>query len=103
MPIEPDEVMIILLLNAFTQCADVPSMRLGKEVLKKLPLKYFENSKVISSAISLMMKFGEVNKAEHLFERMENKNLVTYRMMMQGDISLQSVMIICSMNFVHFV
>ncbi|CAF1436318.1 unnamed protein product, partial [Didymodactylos carnosus] len=59
-------------------------MKLGKDVLNRLPVAFFQRCQLVNSAIDMLMKFGDVAHAEHLFQLTKKKTIVTYGAMMQG-------------------
>ncbi|CAF1150597.1 unnamed protein product [Didymodactylos carnosus] len=85
MPIEPDEVIITILFNACAKLANTHAVKLGKDVLNRLPTAVFQHHKLVNSAIDMLMKFADVAHAEHLFQLIKNKSIVTYGAMMQGN------------------
>ena len=84
MTIEPDEGIVNMFLIACGKCIDAGSMEVAKEVMKTVPFRYFASEKVVRSAIDMLMKFGEVTKAEELFQSIKDKDLITYGNIMNG-------------------
>jgi hypothetical protein len=77
----------VLYTIVFSACADLCNERavhFGKTLLEKMPSTLFNSTVVISSAIHMLMKFGDVTHAERLFRRINQKNVVTYGAMMKG-------------------
>ncbi|CAF3020938.1 unnamed protein product [Rotaria socialis] len=85
--IKIDEVIIILLFNACAKLCNNRAIKTGRDALNRLPTSFLQNQKLINAAIDMLMKFGDVNQAEVLFEKTQNKTLVTYGAMMQGYVT----------------
>ena len=86
MNIEPDEVTLTSLLNACGQINDNRAKKIGKEILNKMPKHFQKSSYIQNSAINMLMKLGDVQHAERLFEMMKKKNIITYGAMMKGKL-----------------
>ena len=50
-----------------------------------MPRKLLSDAVLINSAIHMLMNFGDLAKAERLFQGMANKNAFTYGAMMKGN------------------
>ncbi|CAF3356567.1 unnamed protein product [Rotaria socialis] len=81
--VEVDEVLIIILFNACAKLCNSQAIKLGRDTLNRLPVSFLRNPTLVNSAIDMLMKFGDVNQAENLFEKMQKKTLITYGAMMQ--------------------
>ena len=49
-----------------------------------MPNGFRNDNVVLTSAIDMLMKFGDVRSAERMFELIKKKNIVTYGAMMNG-------------------
>ncbi|CAM4827283.1 unnamed protein product [Rotaria magnacalcarata] len=85
--IKIDELIIILLFNACAKLCNNRAIKTGRDALNRLPTSFLQNQKLINAAIDILMKFGDVNQAEVVFETTQNKTLVTYGAMMQGYVT----------------
>jgi lipopolysaccharide biosynthesis regulator YciM len=85
MPFDPNDVIYIIILSACAQLANDRAMRIGQKLLDKMPTSFRNNAVVLTSAIHMLMKFGEVKRAEHIFG-MVKKNIVTYGAMIKGNL-----------------
>jgi pentatricopeptide repeat protein len=83
--IEVDEVIITILFNACGKLSNDHAIKVGKDVLSRLPISFLHDQKLTNSAIDMLMKFGHVKDAERMFEQMKKKSIVTYGAMMQGN------------------
>jgi pentatricopeptide repeat protein len=59
-------------------------VKLGNDVMQRLPPASLDSFIAANSAIDMLMKFGDVKRAEQVFEQSKSKNLVTYGAMMRG-------------------
>ena len=64
--------------------ADERSLEFGQFIFDEMPKKFDNNTVVITSALQMFIKCGDISKAEQLFNRIEKKNLFTYSIMMNG-------------------
>jgi pentatricopeptide repeat protein len=77
----------ILYAIAFSACATLSNTRartLGKKYLQQMPQSFRTNHIVTSSALHMLMKFGEVEDAERLFAQMKNPDMSINGVMMNG-------------------
>lgn len=85
---EPDEVNTLLLFNACAQLETKEALKLVKEVLSKMPSSYRTHSNLVTSLIDALMKCGDVESAEKIYDQSWTKNPTIYGAMMKGiDIS----------------
>lgn len=71
----------------FTACAASSSQRaiqLGNQLLQQISIKKEENIVLITSAINMLMKFGQIKQAEELFSSSINKDTVIWSAMIKG-------------------
>jgi hypothetical protein len=85
MPFNPNDVIYTIIFNACAQLADDYAMKIGKTLLDQMPDNFRNDTIILTSAIHMLMKFGDVTHAEHIFE-MTKKDIVTYGAMMQGNL-----------------
>jgi pentatricopeptide repeat protein len=74
-------------INIYSACAALSNQRaikLGKQLLHNMPKMFEVDSIVMGSAIHMLMKFGEVKEAEHLFSQIKQPNAASYGGMMNG-------------------
>jgi hypothetical protein len=60
-------------------------MRIGKNLLDQMPNDFRNDNDVLNTAIHMLMRFGDVKRAEHVFG-MAKKNVVTYGAMIKGNL-----------------
>ncbi|CAF1392754.1 unnamed protein product [Rotaria sordida] len=82
----PDEVIILLLFNACAQLETLDALNLTKKVSKEIPKSFFSNPRLLTSLLDALMKCGDVNSAESLFNNSKEKSLSIYGAMMKGYI-----------------
>jgi hypothetical protein len=85
MHIDPKDVIYTMVFSACAQLADDRARKIGKKLLDQIPSSLLNNSVILTSAIHMLMKFGDVQRAEYIFE-MVNKNIVTYGAMIKGNL-----------------
>ena len=84
MSIKPDEMIIALLFDACAKLRDARAVKVGNDVLRRLPQSLLQQEKVIKSVTNMLMRFNDVAKAERLFEETQNKSFVFYVDMMRS-------------------
>ncbi|CAF2134778.1 unnamed protein product, partial [Rotaria magnacalcarata] len=56
----------------------------GKKLLDEMPANYRNNNITSTSAIDMLMKFGDVESAERIFRSIKIKNIITHGAMVKG-------------------
>ncbi|CAF5183852.1 unnamed protein product, partial [Rotaria magnacalcarata] len=96
MKIEPDQFTLSTLFNACAVLNNNRAMKIGKKLLAEMPENYRNNNITSTSAIDMLMKFGDVEtidmlmkfgdveSAERIFRSMKTKNIITYGAMVKG-------------------
>ena len=85
MPVPSDEVTHLILFNACAALSNERAKTLGQRVLKQMPDAFLKHQNLVNAAIDMLMKFGDVAQAEHLFKHLKNKTVVSYGALMQGQ------------------
>ncbi len=81
----PNDVIIILLFNACAQLGSVEALNLVKKVSSQIPKSFYSNSHLLTSQIDALMKCGDINAAQSLFDTSKNRTLSMYGAMMKGN------------------
>ncbi|CAF4334164.1 unnamed protein product, partial [Rotaria magnacalcarata] len=84
MKIEPDQFNLSTLFNACAVLNNNRAMKTGKKLLDEMPENYRNNNITSTSAIDMLMKFGDVERAERIFRSIKTKNIITYGAMVKG-------------------
>jgi pentatricopeptide repeat protein len=84
MPFNLDDINYIIIFNACAQLSNDRAKQIGRKLLHQMPKQFETNNNIQNSAIDMLMKFGDVTTAEHLFQRNKKKSIVTYGAMMNG-------------------
>ena len=85
MTTKPDKFTLTVFFNACTQLSNERAKTIGKKLLDQMP-KHFRNDNILlTSAICMLMRFGEVREAEHLFELIKKTDIITYSAMIKGN------------------
>ena len=77
----------VLYTIVFSACADLSNdgaVQSGKRILAQMPSSMLNDALLVSSAIHMLMKFGDVSHAERLFQKLKKKGTVIYGAMMNG-------------------
>ncbi len=85
MSIKPDEVTLTLLFNACTQVGDERAKKIGKKLLDQMSNNFQSTNNKLNSALHMSMKFGDVKRAEHVFNLIKNKDSISYGLMINGN------------------
>jgi pentatricopeptide repeat protein len=84
MSVQPDEVITTILFNACAKVADPHAMNVGKRLLNQLSAAFFEDQILVTAAIDMLMRFGEVRYAEYVFSKLKKRDAASYGGMMNG-------------------
>ncbi|CAF2149325.1 unnamed protein product [Rotaria magnacalcarata] len=84
MKIEPDQFILSTLFNACAVLNNNRAMKIGKKLLAEMPENYRNHNTISTSAINMLMKFGDVESAETIFRSIKTKDIITYNVMMKG-------------------
>ena len=84
----PDEVIIILFLNACAKTETEKTLNLIKKTLLKIPKSFLSNNYLFTSLIDALAKCGDIKYAESLFDQSKNKSLEMYASMMRGKLNI---------------
>ncbi|CAF1650844.1 unnamed protein product, partial [Rotaria magnacalcarata] len=82
--IELGDVAYTIVFNACAKLCNDRAMKIGKELLAKMPENSRNNNITTNSAIDMLMKFGDVESAERIFRSIKTKNIITYGAMVKG-------------------
>jgi hypothetical protein len=84
--VKGDKVIMVLLFNACAKHVNEQSKTLGKETLRRLNTDFLRHQNLINAALDMLLKFGDINDAEHFFQSAKTTNEETCGMMMQGSL-----------------
>ncbi|CAF3968139.1 unnamed protein product [Rotaria sp. Silwood1] len=82
----PDKIIINLLFNACAQLGTTKELNLIKKVLSNISESFHSDPFIQTSLIDALMKCGDTNYAQLLFDKIKTKNLYIYGAMMKGFI-----------------
>ncbi|CAF1658737.1 unnamed protein product, partial [Rotaria magnacalcarata] len=68
-----DSVTYTVVFNACAELTNDRAMKIGKELLAKMPENYRNDNITSTSAIDMLMKFGDVESAERMFRSIKAK------------------------------
>ncbi|CAF2080131.1 unnamed protein product, partial [Rotaria magnacalcarata] len=82
--IELDDVTYTIVFNACAKLCNDRAMKIGKELLAKMPENYRNHNITSTSATDMLMKFGDVESAERIFRSIKAKGATVYGALMNG-------------------
>jgi pentatricopeptide repeat protein len=82
-----NEATLTIVFNACAQLSNDRAKQIGKKLLKQMPQNCRNSNVIKTSAINMLMKFGDVQSAEDLFRSIMKKDIVIYNVMMKGKLS----------------
>ncbi|CAF4324222.1 unnamed protein product, partial [Rotaria magnacalcarata] len=82
-PLGLTNVTYTVVFNACAKLCNDRAMKIGKELLAKMPENYRNHNITSTSAIDMLMKFGDVENAERIFRSIKTKNIITYGAMVK--------------------
>ena len=83
-PFELDYVIYTVVFNVCAQLCDDRAKQIGNKLLHQMPKHFRNNNNLLTSAIDMLMRFGDVKEAEHLFDTIKKKDIISYGAMMNG-------------------
>jgi hypothetical protein len=81
----PDDVIIILFLNACAQLGTVQALDLVRKVVSEVPKASSSNAYIVTSLLDALMKCRDMANAQLLFDKSITKTLTMYSAMMKGN------------------
>ncbi|CAF3819776.1 unnamed protein product [Rotaria sp. Silwood1] len=73
--------------TVFKVCAELANdraMKIGKVLLDRIPQKFRHDNIVLNSAMHMLMKFGDIESAENVFQSIKKKDTSTFGALMNG-------------------
>jgi len=86
MLIEPNEMILAILFNACAKLPNEHALKIKNKFLDQMPKLFKTNLYVLNTFLHMLMKFGDISNAEYVFAQIKTKNIVTYGVMMQGNL-----------------
>ncbi|CAF4632346.1 unnamed protein product [Rotaria sp. Silwood2] len=86
MKLKPDNYNLTVLFNACAQLANDRAMKIGRKLLHEMPVIYRNDTFLLNSAMHMLMKFGDIQSAERIFNSIKKKDIITYNAIMKGNI-----------------
>ena len=81
---EPTDTILIGLFSACARLKHSRAISIGHEALSKMNSKYSNNVNVLTSALDMYIKSGQMNRAEKIFSKIKPKTVIKYGAMMKG-------------------
>ena len=83
MSVNPNNIIHTIVFKACAQLAHERSVSIGKTLLHQISNELSMNNNLWSSATYMLIRFGDIERAEHLFQSLKDKDIVTYASMMK--------------------
>jgi pentatricopeptide repeat protein len=83
-PFNLDDIIYIITFNACAQLSNDRAKQIGRKLLNEMSANFRNHNVLITSAIDMLMKFGDVQYAVKLFGMNKKKNIITFGAMMNG-------------------
>jgi pentatricopeptide repeat protein len=80
----PDEILVTLLFHACAELRTNEALNLVKKVSSTIPKSFYFNPRLLTSLLDALMKCGDIEHAQSLFNTSTNKVLPMYGAMMKG-------------------
>lgn len=84
MKIEPDEYILGMIFHACAQVNNDEAKNIGIKLLDKMSERFHANPILLTTALKMLMSFGDINRAEKLFQSMKMPNVFNYGVMLKG-------------------
>ncbi len=88
-PFNLDGISYTIIFNACTQLSNDRAKQIGRKLLHQMPKHFETNNYIQNSAINMLMKFGDVQNAEKLFQMNKTKDIFTYGAMIKGKLAMR--------------
>jgi lipopolysaccharide biosynthesis regulator YciM len=86
MHLEPGDSTYTIVFNACAQLGDDRAMNIGKKLLDQMSNNFENKNNLLNSALHMLIKFGDITRAEHVFDRIKNKDSISYSHMINGNL-----------------
>jgi len=84
MIIQPNAITLTIIFNTCAQVNNDRARKIGNKLLNQMLNNFPNDTILLTSAIHMLMSFGDVKSAEQLFESIKKKDVVSYGAMMKG-------------------
>ncbi|CAF5045388.1 unnamed protein product, partial [Rotaria magnacalcarata] len=91
MNIESNQAILAALFSACSRVANDRAMKIGRKLLNQIPKNFLNDDKLLTSAINILMRFGDVSSVENLFQTIKKKDIVAYGAMMKGNLDIYKI------------
>ncbi|CAF1288256.1 unnamed protein product [Adineta steineri] len=82
--IQPSPIILTMLFGVCARINNDRAKETGKKFLNQASNEMLNDNILLTSAINMLMKFGDVKNAEDYFDIIKNKNIITYGAMLKG-------------------
>lgn len=81
---KPNEFVLMALFNACARYTDSRGLQIGMKAFSQMDKKHRENVLVMTSAMDMFIKHGDIKNAEIVFQNLPSKDVIKYGAMMKG-------------------
>ena len=83
-PFDLNDIIYVITFGACAQLSNDRAKQIGRKLLNEMPDRFQNDTVLLTSAITMLMKFGDIQNAENLFRMIKKQSIVTYGAMMTG-------------------
>ncbi|CAF4612556.1 unnamed protein product, partial [Rotaria socialis] len=83
MNVVKNDVMYTMVFNACGKLGNDRAIKIGNKLFDELPDNCKSSTATLNSALHMLMKFGNIQKAERVFKLIPQKSVITYGAMMK--------------------
>ena len=83
--IRSDKFTLSIAFKACAEMNDKRARRIGNQLLDQMTDDFQNDTVLTNSAISMLMKFGDVERAQYLFGLIGKKDVISYSAMIKGE------------------
>ncbi|CAF3460217.1 unnamed protein product [Rotaria socialis] len=73
MNIKSNQAILTVLFGACSRVTNDRAMKIGRKLLNQMPKNFLNDNKLLTSAINMLMRFGDVRSAENLFQMIQKR------------------------------
>jgi len=95
MKVMPDEYTLTVIFSACAKVKNARAKQIGMKLFDEMS-NHFNDADVVlqSAALNMLMSFGQMYRAETLFNSMKQKNIVSYGALMEGKHLLKTIVVL---------
>ncbi|CAF1955902.1 unnamed protein product [Rotaria magnacalcarata] len=79
-----NNVIYVVVFNACAGLGNDRAIKIGRKLLDEMPENYRNDVVVLTSAMHMLMKFGDIQNAERIFRSNTKKDIISYNALING-------------------